>query len=271
MLLEQEGEWPAPLQSTLSASNFPQMREDPGQGGEPGRASGEAFQLFPSKLSKVSGGGGGQGFPLSPSLEGPREPPVKAALPSTFRLSIASCLPRRWNNKASVAETGRDEVIPPRRPARRGSLPPARVPGLPPACPVLGDSVTGAPCTFLWASLQQEAALLPRRQPLRVSSQAREGLSLGSCFFSPPFPVSLVWRAKFLPSSLPAGSPSPEQPRLRTATPLPVPAPAPTEDTCPGEVLQGPSMLASGSQSSAATHRLPLPSLLPSWCEALCF
>lgn len=113
-------------------------------------------------------------FPLSPSLEGPQAPLAKAALPLTFRLSIASCLPRGWNNKASVAETGRDEVIPPRRPARRGLLPPARVPGLPPACPVLGDSVTGAPCTFLWASLQQEAALLPRQQPLRVSSQARE-------------------------------------------------------------------------------------------------
>ena len=44
-------------------------------------------------------------FPLSPSLEGPRAPLAKAAFPLTFRLSIASCLPRGWNNKASVAET----------------------------------------------------------------------------------------------------------------------------------------------------------------------
>lgn len=48
------------------------------------------------------------GFP--PTGRPPGEPKAKVALPLTFRLGIASCLPRHRNNKASVAETGRDEV-----------------------------------------------------------------------------------------------------------------------------------------------------------------
>lgn len=83
MLLEQEGEWSAPLQSTLSASNFPQMRDDPGQGGEPGQALGEALQLFPSKLSKASRGGS-QGFPPQPLPWGAMSAPGKGS--SSFNL-----------------------------------------------------------------------------------------------------------------------------------------------------------------------------------------
>lgn len=99
---------------------------------------------------------------------------AKADLSLTFRLSIASCLPRGWNNKASVAELGRDEVIPPSRPARRGPLPPTRVAGAP-ACPVLSSSADGAPapsfglvffrlynlCEFLPMHRDHHLALLP--------------------------------------------------------------------------------------------------------------
>lgn len=46
---------------------FPQMKEDPGQGGEPGRVPGEALQLFPSKLSTASRAGVGGGVRVSPS------------------------------------------------------------------------------------------------------------------------------------------------------------------------------------------------------------